>query len=87
VSASFAGHVSLEGRVRLDGVLAQARGSLMHLRVDATGLHDRPSDEDLRRLAVDGFVGRAVDALRAEASPAADDALRLLHRFVIEEGR
>jgi DNA repair exonuclease SbcCD nuclease subunit len=87
VSASFAGHVSLGGRAQLDRLLAQARGSLMHLRIDASELHDRPSEEDLRTLAVDGFVGRAVDGLRAEATVAAEDALRLLHRFVIEERR
>ncbi len=87
VSAAFAGQVSLGARTRLEKALAHARGSLMHLRADAAELHDRPSEEDLRTLAVDGFVGRAVDALRAERSPAAEDALRLLHRFVIEERR
>jgi hypothetical protein len=87
VSAELVGHVSLEGRARLEGVLARARGSLMHLRTSERELHDRPSEEDLRTLAVDGFVGRAVEALRAERSPAAEDALRLLHRFVIEERR
>ena len=87
VSAAFAGHVSLEGRVRMEAVLAQARGSLMHLRLESAELHDRPSEEDLRTLAVDGFVGRAVESLRAEGSPASEDALRLLHRFVVEERR
>lgn len=87
VSAALAGHVSLGARARLEGALAQARGALMHLRVDAGALHDRPSEEDLRTLAVDGFVGRAVEALRSEPSPAAEDALRLLHRFVVEERR
>ena len=29
----------------------------------------------------------AAEALRAEGSPAAEDALRLLHRFVVEERR
>ena len=43
--------------------------------------------QDLRTLAVDGFVGRAVESLRAEGSPASEDALRLLHRFVVEERR
>jgi hypothetical protein len=87
VSASFAGHVSLGARAQLEGALAQARGSLMHLRVETGDLHDRPSEEDLRTLAVDGFVGRAAEALRLDAAPAAEDALRLLHRFVIEERR
>jgi DNA repair exonuclease SbcCD nuclease subunit len=87
ISATFAGHVSLGARVRVEKVLAQARGSLLHLRTDLSGLFDRPTDEDLRALAVDGFVGRAVEALRGEPSPAAADALRLLHRFVTEERR
>jgi DNA repair exonuclease SbcCD nuclease subunit len=87
VSAKIAGHVSLGARAKLDRALAQAGGSLMHLRTDLRELHDRPSADDLRALAVDGFVGRAAEALQAEASPAGEDALRLLHRFVIEERR
>jgi DNA repair exonuclease SbcCD nuclease subunit len=87
VSTSLAGHVSLGARARLEAILAKARGALMHLRADEGGLHDRPSEEDLRTLAVDGFVGRAVEALRAVHTPAAEDALRLLHRFVVEERR
>jgi hypothetical protein len=87
VSAALAGHVSLAARATLEAILAQARGSLMLLRVDESLLHDQPSDEDLRTLAVDGFVGRAVDALRTEAGPVAADALRLLHRLVVEERR
>jgi DNA repair exonuclease SbcCD nuclease subunit len=87
VSASFAGHVSLGARAKLEGELARARGALMHLRVDTSELHDRPSEEDLRTLAVDGFVGRAAEALRLDPAPGAEDALRLLHRFLIEERR
>ena len=87
VSVAVAGHVSLAGRARLDEAFDRARGSLMHLRVDASGLHDRPSDDDLRTLAVDGFVGRAAEALQAREDRAAEDALRLLHRFVTEERR
>jgi hypothetical protein len=87
VNATLAGHVSLAGRARLEEILAQARGALMHLRLEAGELHDRPSDEDLRTLAVDGFVGRAVEALRVAATPSSEDALRLLHRFVVEERR
>jgi hypothetical protein len=87
VSASFAGQVSLGGRAQLEGVLTQARGALMHLRVETSELHDQPSEEDLRTLAVDGFVGRAAQALRSESVPGSDDALRLLHRFVVEERR
>ncbi|HEY2511715.1 MAG TPA: DNA repair exonuclease [Polyangiaceae bacterium] len=87
VSARFAGHVSLSGRGELERTLARARGALMHLRTDDGDLHDRPSEADLRALAVDGFVGRAADALRAGGTTASEDALRLLHRFVIEERR
>jgi hypothetical protein len=87
VSLELAGHLSLGGRARLQAELARAGGALMHLRVEDGALHDRPSEEDLRTLAVDGFVGRAAEALRADGSAAAEDALRLLHRFVVEERR
>jgi DNA repair exonuclease SbcCD nuclease subunit len=87
LSATLAGHVSLGARVELEEALARARGSLMHLRVEAGELHDQPSEEDLRALAVDGFVGSAASTLRASGTPATEDALRLLHRLVIEERR
>jgi len=86
-SAKLAGQVSLGARVKLDRVLGQARGSLMHLRIDTSELHDRPSEEDLRALAVDGFVGRAAEALRAKGDRPSEDALRLLHRIALEERR
>jgi hypothetical protein len=84
----FAGSISLGARAELDLALERAAGALMHLRVEAALLHDRPSEEDLRALAVEGFVGRAAEALRARTGDAAaEDALRLLHRFVVEERR
>ena len=87
VSVELAGHVSLGGRTKLDDVLATARETLMHLRVDDGGLHDRPSDEDLRALAADGFVGRAAELLRTLGTREAEDALRLLHRLLLDARR
>ncbi len=87
VSLALAGHVSLGARTKLDDILAGAQGTLMHVRVDAGELHDRPSEEDLRALAVDGFVGRAAASLQARGTRESEDALRLLHRFAVEERR
>ncbi len=86
-SVTLAGHVSLASRARVDDAIEAARARLMHLRVDAGELHDRPSEDDLRALAVEGFVGRAAEALRARGDRAGEDALRLLHRFVAAERR
>jgi hypothetical protein len=89
VSLTVAGQLSLGGRTALEQLLEQEGRALMHLRVDVKDLHDSPSEEDLRTLSADGFVGRAASMLRARASetPAAEGALRLLHRFLVEERR
>jgi hypothetical protein len=86
-SVTLQGHVSLAGRARLDELLTAARSTLMHVRLDDGALHDRPSDEDLRTLAADGFIGRAAEALRQRGTREAEDALRLMHRLVVEERR
>lgn len=85
VDLTLAGHVSLGARARLEKMLDDEAEALAHLRVDADALHDEPSEADLASLAIDGFVGKAAERLRADPSPAARDALRLLHRFVQEE--
>jgi hypothetical protein len=87
VSLELAGHVSLGARTKLDDLLATARGTLMNLRIDASALHDRPSEDDLRALAADGFIGRAALALRERGTRESEDALRLLHRLLVEERR
>ncbi len=84
VSVTVRGHVSLGARAKLDEIVAEARSTLMHVRLDDGGLHDRPSDEDLRTLAAEGFVGRAAETLRQRGTREAEDALRLLHRFAVE---
>jgi DNA repair exonuclease SbcCD nuclease subunit len=90
VSLRVSGHLSITGRTRLDQLLAAEESALMHLRTDLSDLHDRPSEEDLRTLRADGFVGRAAERLREESgreetARASEDALRMLHRFLLEE--
>lgn len=62
------GSLSLAARSRLDAVLDAAAGELLHLRLIDRGLAVRPSDEDLAALRVEGFVGRAAEALRSLAA-------------------
>jgi DNA repair exonuclease SbcCD nuclease subunit len=85
VDLTLTGALSPSARVRLDAGLDDARGDLMLLRAHEGALADRPTDEDLARLSGDGLVGRAAAILRADPAPAARDALRLLHRFVLED--
>ncbi len=87
VSLTVEGQLSIGARTRLEQLLEQEGRALMHLRVDLDALHDRPSEEDLRTLQADGFVGRAAAILRDGKTPAAEGALRLLHRFLLEEKR
>jgi hypothetical protein len=85
IDLRLTGHVSLSGRARLEEMIEAEGEALAHLRVDLEGLHDEPSEADLAALEMDGFLGRAVERLRAEGTPAARDALRALHRFLLEE--
>jgi DNA repair exonuclease SbcCD nuclease subunit len=85
VELTVEGHLSLAGRARLERLLGEQADALAHLRADLERLHDEPSETDIAALEIDGFLGRAVERLRAEATPTSRDALRALHRFVAEE--
>ena len=85
VDLTLEGSLSAEARIRLDVLLERKEQELMLLRVDADGLHDGASDVDFLQLAGDGVVGRAAAALRAAGTREAGDALRVLHRLVLEE--
>ena len=74
---------------RLDELLAQARGSLMHLRVDDDGASrppERGGPAHARRWTASSDA-RPRRCARRRGRRAAEDALRLLHRFVVEERR
>jgi len=81
VSVALSGTLSLEARARLDAVLEAEASRLLLLEVARDDVAEAATEEDLARLAPEGFVGAAVERLRSEDSPAARDALRLLHRL------
>jgi hypothetical protein len=86
VSLSLSGLLSMADRARLDEVLETYGDSLMHLRVDDRELHERPTADDLDRLGAEGYLGGAITRLReSNATQEAEDALRLLYRFVVED--
>jgi hypothetical protein len=88
VNLSLVGILSMADRATLEEILDSYRDSLMLLRVDDHELHDRPTAEDLDRLGADGYVGSAITHLRASGpTEEAEDALRLLYRFVMEDER
>ncbi len=86
VELTLEGELSLADRSRLDGLLEAQSGRLLHLRPDLAGITESPSEADLAALAAEGFPGAAAAALRGQETPAARDALRLLYRFLVEEG-
>ncbi len=85
VELTLVGALSMAARIRLDAVLERKQDELMLLRVKTDQLHDRANDADFLQLAGDGVVGRAAATLRAAGTRDAEDALRMLHRFVLEE--
>jgi DNA repair exonuclease SbcCD nuclease subunit len=86
VRLSLEGQLSLGARADLDALLAEEGARLLHLEVESDRVMEEPTEEDLRALAPEGFVGEAVGALRRAGTPAARDALRLLHRLRAEAG-
>ncbi|GAB4287446.1 MAG: DNA repair exonuclease [Deferrisomatales bacterium] len=75
------GQLSLGGRARLETLLREVEGRLLHLRIARDGVVTTPSEADLAGLTGEGFVGRAVERLREEGDDRARDALLLLYRL------
>jgi DNA repair exonuclease SbcCD nuclease subunit len=84
VDLTLSGHVSFGARAQLDRLLEREAESLMLLRVHTGALHDKPSEDDLRTLDAEGFLAKAAARLRTIESKAAEDAMRVLHRYVVE---
>jgi len=79
------GELSLGARARLDALLERISEELLLLRLSSFAVTDRPSEEDLAQLEVEGFVGMAAKALGEASEEDAAGALRLLYRFVREQ--
>jgi DNA repair exonuclease SbcCD nuclease subunit len=84
VELRLQGALSLAGRGRLDRLLAEQSAELLHLRWNDDDLQDAPSEQDLRALDADGFVGVAAAVLREAGAPVDRDAMRLLYRLLGE---
>jgi DNA repair exonuclease SbcCD nuclease subunit len=85
VELALAGQLSLAGRERLDALLEDYRSRLALLRVDSDQVTAAPTAEDLALLHGEGFLGRAIAALRDSDDPVDRDALRLLYRLTREQ--
>jgi 3',5'-cyclic AMP phosphodiesterase CpdA len=81
---SLAGQLSLGGRARLDDLLADYADRLALLRIGEDSVSAAPTPEDLRTLHGEGFLGRAIERLRASDEATDADALRLLYRLAQE---
>lgn len=80
------GQLSLGGRARLEALLDEFRARLAHLRADTDAVRDVPSEADLETLRGEGYLGSAIERLRAGTDPRDADALRLLYRLIEEAG-
>jgi len=87
VELTLEGQLSLAGRDRLDALLTDYAGRLALLRIDSDRVTAAPTTEDLVRLHGEGYLGRAIEVLRADADPADADALRLLYRLTRESAQ
>lgn len=86
VELSLSGQLSLAGRTRLDSLLEDFAQRLAHLRIAEDTVTDAPTAEDLAALHGEGYLGRAIGALRESDDPMDADALRLLYRLTREAG-
>lgn len=81
VQLNVAGTLSIAARTALEGALARAAERLLHLEPRLQNLLDEPSEADFELLREAGYLGAAVDALRAAQTPEHQAALRLLHQL------
>lgn len=75
------GVLSLAGRSRLDGLLKDYAERLALLRIEHDAIVAEPTESDLEALRGEGFVGNALEVLRAGEHPDDAAALRLMHRL------
>jgi DNA repair exonuclease SbcCD nuclease subunit len=86
VELTLRGFISMDARARLERLLDEQAAALLLLRWKMDALHDKPTEEDLVRLGgAGGFLGGAVLRLRELGTPAAEDALRLLHGLLLAD--
>ncbi|MEZ5560046.1 MAG: metallophosphoesterase [Pseudomonadales bacterium] len=78
---TLTGALSLEGRARLDALLEDYAGRLALLRLSEDAVSAAPTPADLAALHGEGYLGRAIEALRDSEDQEAADALRLLYRL------
>lgn len=81
VQLRLTGTLSIADRTALEGVLQRAGERLLHLEPRLAGLLDAPTEADFELLRGAGYLGGAVDQLRAANTPEAQAALRLLHQL------
>jgi DNA repair exonuclease SbcCD nuclease subunit len=86
VQIDLSGTLGLEQLSRLERMLDQAEGDLLHLRRGGDGVIPRARDEELDAIATAGFVKTTIDRLRETAALESEDAsaaaraLQILHR-------
>lgn len=82
VQLKLSGHVDLESHLSMSRAVGQTQARTRSLLVDLSGLRIQPTDDDIRALHADGYLGEVIADLRAqegdENAELARDALALL---------
>lgn len=66
VEVSVRGQIDLEGRLALERALGATRARVRSLVADLSSLRLLPTAEDVQALRADGYLGEAIEELRAE---------------------
>lgn len=82
IELTLSGTLTLAGQTRLDALLQVWSERCMLLRADTQAVVAKPSEDDIAAIAEAGLLAGTVDRLRADSTPAAADALLLLHRLL-----
>lgn len=83
IELDLSGNLPINAKATLERLLMEYSERLAHLRLTDKVLA-QPTEEELSDFSAEGFIGEAVNDLRAAHDPAAQDALVLLYRLMQE---
>lgn len=84
VQLELTGQLAIQAKSDLDVLLEDCGQRLAHLNLKTNSVLVQPTEQELASFTAEGFIGQAVEDLRAASDPASRDAMVLLHRLMRE---